>query len=139
MYPKLLIIIRNNQFCVQDTTFSQFRFKKGQKNEFYDPEIVTADNKNAIETPFLVVLRPQKGMGGITIGFQEKSNFFSSISLDLGVKIAVFPQGGRLTPPPTAGRVKMQLDILKICCSNVLDNKMLTTLKSEVQSFFDQI
>ena len=107
MYPKLLIIIRNNQFCVQDTTFSQFRFKKGQKTEFYDPEIVTADNKNAIETPFLVVSRPQKGMGGITIGFQEKSNFFSSISLDLGVKIAVFPQGGRLTPPPTADRVKI--------------------------------
>ena len=107
MYPKLFIIIRNNQFCVQDTTFSQFRFKKGQKTEFYDPEIVTADNKNAIETPFLVVLRPQKGMGGITIGFQEKSNFFNSISLDLGVKIAVFPQGGRLTPPPTADRVNL--------------------------------
>ena len=33
------------------------------------PEIVTANNKNAIETPFLAVLSPQKGMGGIPIGF----------------------------------------------------------------------
>ena len=31
------------------------------KNKFLDPEFVTADNKNAIETPFL---SPQKGMGG---------------------------------------------------------------------------
>ena len=26
-----------------------------KKAKFYDPEIVTADNKNAIETPFLAV------------------------------------------------------------------------------------
>ena len=43
--------------------------KKGQKTEFYDPEIVTADNKNAIKNTYLAVLRPQKGMGGFTIGF----------------------------------------------------------------------
>ena len=89
MYPKLLIIIRNNQFCAQDTTFSQFRFKKGQKTEFYDPEIVTADNKNAIETPFLVVLSPQKTMVGISIGFWEKS----IVSLKCA-KIAFFVQRG---------------------------------------------
>ena len=100
MYPKLLIIIRNNQFCVQDTTFSQFRFKKGQKTEFYDPEIVTADNKNAIETPFLAVLSPQKGMGGIPIGLQEKSNFLGSIGPTKSAEIAIFVQGGALKAPP---------------------------------------
>jgi len=47
--------------------------------KFYDPEIVTADYKKAIETPFFAVLSPQKGMRGIPIGFWEKSNFFSSI------------------------------------------------------------
>ena len=40
-------------------------------------EIVTADNKNAIETPFLAVLSPQKVMRGIPIGFWEKSNFLA--------------------------------------------------------------
>ena len=52
---------------------------KKAKNEFYDPEIVTADDKNAIETPFFPILSTQKGMTGIPIGFWEKSNFFGSI------------------------------------------------------------
>ena len=37
-----------------------FASKKAKKNEFYDLEIVSADDKNAIETPFLAVLSPQK-------------------------------------------------------------------------------
>ena len=53
--------------------------KKAKKNEFHDPEIFSADDKNAIETLFLAVSSPQKGMRGIPIGFWEKSNFFGSI------------------------------------------------------------
>ena len=68
--------------------------KKAKKNEFYDPEIVSADDKNAIETPFLAVSSPQKGMRGIPIGFWEKSNFFGSIGSLKGAKIAIFVQGG---------------------------------------------
>ena len=41
-----------------------FNFK-GLKMTFY--EIVTADNKNAIETPFFAILSPQKGMEGFVI------------------------------------------------------------------------
>ena len=51
-------------------------------------------NKNAIETPFLAVSSPQKGMRGIPIGFWEKSNFFGSIGSLKGAKIAIFVQGG---------------------------------------------
>ena len=43
-------------------------------------------------------------MGGTPIGFWEKSNFFSSVSLDLGVIIAVSLRGV-LNAPPTADRV----------------------------------
>ena len=68
--------------------------KNLQKNKFYDPEIGTTDNKNAIETPFLAVSSPQKGMRGIPIGFWEKSNFFGSIGSLKGAKIAIFVQGG---------------------------------------------
>ena len=71
-----------------------FASKKAKKNEFYDPEIVSADDKNAIETPFLAVSSPQKGMRGIPIGFWEKSNFFGSIGSLKGAKIAIFVQGG---------------------------------------------
>jgi len=67
-----------------------FASKKAKKTEFYDPEIVSADDKNAIETPFLAVLSPQKDMRGIPIGFWEKSNFFSSIGSLKGAKIAIF-------------------------------------------------
>ena len=35
--------------------------------EFYDPEIGTADNENALETPFFTILSPKKGMGGFVI------------------------------------------------------------------------
>ena len=89
MYPKLLIIIRNNQFCVQDTTFSQFRFKKGQKTKFYDPEIVTANNKIAIGTSLWV----QEG----SPLFSGESQIFSA-QLDhkniKDAKIAIFVPGG---------------------------------------------
>ena len=70
------------------------KYKKKAKNEFYDLEIVSVDNKNAIETPFLAVSSPQKGMRGIPIGFWEKSNFFGSIGSLKGAKIAIFVQGG---------------------------------------------
>ena len=53
-----------------------------------------ADNKNAIETPFLAVLSPQKSMRGIPIGFWDKSNFFGSIGSLKGVKITIFVLGG---------------------------------------------
>ena len=35
--------------------------------EFHDLKIGTADNKNALETPFFVILSPQKGMEGFVI------------------------------------------------------------------------
>ena len=38
-----------------------------KKNESYDPEIGTADNKNALETPFFAILNPKKGLGGFII------------------------------------------------------------------------
>ena len=41
--------------------------KKCLKNKFQDPEFVTANNKNAIETPFFAILSPQKGMEGFVI------------------------------------------------------------------------
>ena len=52
---------------VLDNNFSHFSLKKGQKTKFYDPEIGTADDKNAIKTPFFAILSPQKGMGGLVI------------------------------------------------------------------------
>ena len=67
--------------------------KKGLKNEFYDPEIVSAEDKNAIETPFLVDLSPQKSMGGIVIDIWEKSNFFGSFGSQKGAKNVIFVQG----------------------------------------------
>ena len=66
MYPKLLIII---SFIYRILSLVILASKKAKKNKIYDLEIRLANNKNAIETPFLAVLRPQKGMGGITIGF----------------------------------------------------------------------
>ena len=37
------------------------------QKQFYDPEIGTADDKNAIKTPFFAILSSQKGMGGFVI------------------------------------------------------------------------
>ena len=59
MYPNL--------FRMLDINFSHFILKKGQKTKFYDPEFGTADDKNAIKTPFFAILSPQKGMGGFVI------------------------------------------------------------------------
>ena len=99
MYPKLLVIIRNNQFLVQDNNFSHFSLKKGKKKQFLDPEIGTADNKNAVKTPFFAILSPQKDMGGFVIDIQEKSQSLGSLgSLFLGV-IAIFWQGEGNAPP----------------------------------------
>jgi len=47
---------------------------KRLKTKFQDPDFVTADNKNAIETPFFAISEPQKGIGGTPIGFWEESN-----------------------------------------------------------------
>ena len=77
--------------------------KKAKKNEFYDPEIVTADNKNAIETFFLVYLGPQKSMGGIVIDILEKSNFFGSIGSQKGAENLIFIRVGHLNPPLMVG------------------------------------
>ena len=55
---------------------------------------IFADDKNAIKTPFLAVLSPQKGMRGIPIGFWEKSDFFDSIGSLKAVKNTIFIQGG---------------------------------------------
>ena len=62
MYPKLLIIVRKNYFLVYDNNFSHISLKKGIKNEFLDLEIGTANNKNAIKTPFFAILSPQKSI-----------------------------------------------------------------------------
>ena len=34
---------------------------------FYDSEIGTADNKNALKPPFFAILSPKNGMGGFVI------------------------------------------------------------------------
>ena len=67
----------------------------------YDPEIVTSDDKNAIETPFLAVLSPQKGMRGIPIGFWEKSNCFGSIGSLKGAKLPILFRRSFKSPPPS--------------------------------------
>ena len=74
--------------------FLSFYPQKRLKNEFHDPEIVTADDKNAIETPFLAVLNPQKGMGG-------KVKFFGLNWIKKSAEIAIFVQGGFKSPPPS--------------------------------------
>jgi len=69
-------------------------------------DFVNADNKNAIETPFFTISSPQKGMGGTPIGFWEKSNFFSSVSLDLGIVIVIpdlVTTGGNCVKRPPYG------------------------------------
>ena len=38
--------------------FSHFSLKKGQKTKFQDPEFITADNINAIETLFFAISNP---------------------------------------------------------------------------------
>ena len=52
------------------------------------------DYKNAIETQFKAILRPQKSMGGIVIDIWEKSNFFGSFGSQKGAKNTTFVQGG---------------------------------------------
>ena len=99
LHPKFEKMIKNTQnvpktvdnyFLVQDNNFSHFSLKKGQKTEFYDLEIGTADDKNAIKTPFFTILSPQKGMGGFVIDIQEKSRSLGSLgSLFFGV-IGIF-------------------------------------------------
>ena len=64
-YPLIRLSL---QIRVHDISFSHFSLKKGQKTKFQDQEFVTADNKNAIETPFFAILRPRKSIGGILIG-----------------------------------------------------------------------
>ena len=43
--------------------------------EFQEPNFGPADEKNAIETLFWVILSLQKSKGAIVIDFWEKSNF----------------------------------------------------------------
>ena len=52
----------------------------------------------------------------------EKSNFFSSVSLDLGVEIGVFPQGGRLTPPPLR---LIGLNLFRLTLSRIRANPVM--------------
>ena len=62
-----------------------------------DQEIVTADNKNAIQPPFSAILSPQKGIGGFVKDIWEKSESLGILgSLFLGV-IAIFCQGAENT------------------------------------------
>ena len=56
----------------------------------HSKKIVTADNKNPIETAFLAVSSPQKDMKCNHIGFWEKSNFFGSIGSLKDAQIAIF-------------------------------------------------
>ena len=58
--------------------FETKQYEKRLKTEFLDPEIGTADNKNAIKTPFHAILSPKKGMGGFVIDIQEKSQSLGS-------------------------------------------------------------
>ena len=59
--------------------FSYFSLKKGQKNKFQDPEFVTTNNKNAIETPHR---------------FIEKVKFLGSIAPKKSAEIAIDVLGG---------------------------------------------
>ena len=141
MCPKLLIIIGNNQFWILDTNFSHFSPKKAKKNVFSDPNFGPGDDKNAIETRFQAILRPQKSMGGIVIAIWEKSNFFGSIGSLKCTKNAIFLQGGQNLPPPASCRVNLdkvkidtewvKFDRVKICSGGVkFDSvKFLTYLK----------
>ena len=68
-------------------------FGKIKYTAFSDPNFGPTDNKNAIETYFQAILRPQKSMGGIVIDIWEKSNFFGPFGSLKGAKNAVFIQG----------------------------------------------
>ena len=63
-----------------------------------DPDFCPANNKNAIETPFLASSSPRKSMGGIVIDILEKSNFFGSFGSQKGAKN--FYSGRALKAPP---------------------------------------
>ena len=52
------------------------------------------NDKKAIETLFLAILRPRKSMGAIVIDICDKSNFFESFGLQKGAKNTIFVQGG---------------------------------------------
>ena len=68
MYPELLkITIVAISFGFRITILFILVSKKAKKNEFYNPEIGTADNKNALKPPFFAILSPKNGMGGFVI------------------------------------------------------------------------
>ena len=104
MYQKLLIIIRNNQFRVQDISFRQFSFNKGQNLKI---QYLSLPPTKMLQKPLFCLFKPPKEHGRHCHRYLGIVTFFWSIGSQKGAKNVIFLQGGHLKPPlPLVGLKK---------------------------------
>ena len=131
MYPKLLIIIRENQFLVQDINFSHFCHKKRPKKTNLKIQNLSPPTKKLIQKPLFRYF-----MIGILIDLQYRKSqiFWAQLDQKLVLKLPILFGGGKLKAPLLVGLITIK----KFIFSQILAFRdfLNTSLTKQMNYFF---
>ena len=114
MYPKLLIIIRNNQFWVQDINFRVFSLKRMPKKQISRSGICHHQQQKCYRNPFFCHFKPPKEYGRHCHRYLGKVKFFwGNLDHKQVPKMRLLFRAGFKSPPPSC-RVKPKYFLLNI-------------------------